>query len=197
VPQDDPREQEWKSVQAFLIERSKLVAHRGLRDFPVYALVLARPGGGLGPQMTRSQMDCTADAVRARAVTGTAPPPAQAGERPSCGTSSSHGRLTGRGITLEEFARNLPMHVRFQSIGQFAFQSSSQFIGRQVMDRTGLSGRFDFTLEWTPDTAAASSPESSPRFLAALEEQLGLKVESQLVPRPVLIVDSIEEPVVN
>jgi bla regulator protein blaR1 len=182
-------EQGSKSLQSFLAERFKLVAHRGSKDFPVYAVVVARQDGRLGPQMTRSQMDCNADAVRARAVTGTAPPAQQSGERPSCGTSSSHGRLTGRGITLEEFARNLPMHVRFQS--------SSQFIGRQVMDRTGLSGRFDFTLEWTPDTAAASSLESSPRFLAALEEQLGLKIESQLAPKPVLVIDSIEQPAEN
>jgi len=81
------------------------------------------------------------------------------------------------------------MHMRFQS--------GTQFRGRQVLDRTGLSGRFDFTLEWTPDNASASSLESSPRFLAALEEQLGLKLESQLAPRPVLIVDSIEEPAEN
>jgi uncharacterized protein (TIGR03435 family) len=187
--QDTPRQLESKSLQAFLAERFKLVAHSGSREFPVSALVLARPGGSLGPQMTPSQMDCTADAVRARAVTGTAPPAAQTGERPSCGTSSSHGRLTGRGITLEEFVRNLPMHMRFQS--------GTQFLGRQVMDRTGLSGRFDFTLEWTPDNASASSLESSPRFLAALEEQLGLTIESQLAPRPVLIVDSIEAPTEN
>ena len=78
------------------------------------------------------------------------------------------------------------MHMRFQS--------GTQFLGRQVMDRTGLSGRFDFTLEWTPDNASASSLESSPRFLTALEEQLGLKIESQLAPKPVRDIDSIEEP---
>ncbi len=82
------------------------------------------------------------------------------------------------------------MHMRFQS--------GTQFRGRQVMDRTGLSGRFDFTFEWTPDRRVRLLVSSrAPRFLAALEEQLGLKIESQLAPRPVLVVDSIEEPAEN
>ena len=85
---------------------------------------------------------------------------------------------------------------------------SRNVFDREVIDRTGLSGRFDFTLQWTPDRADpipdvqsgppqfrpfTSSLESyAPRLLAALQEQLGLKLDSQLAPKPVLVIDSIE-----
>ena len=80
---------------------------------------------------------------------------------------------------------------------------------RQVIDRTGLSGRFDFTVEWTPDATQSLPAEtnppryrpfisplesSAPRLLAALEEQLGLKLDSQLATEPVLVIDKIERP---
>jgi uncharacterized protein (TIGR03435 family) len=79
----------------------------------------------------------------------------------------------------------------------------------QFIDRTGLTGRFDFRMEWEQDVAgssgAASRPpqgppfvssleSNAPRFLAALQQQLGLKIESQTAPGPVLVIDSIEPP---
>ncbi|HLG56979.1 MAG TPA: M56 family metallopeptidase [Vicinamibacterales bacterium] len=203
VPPDVPRQQESKNLQAFMAERFKLVAHRAEREFPVYALVLARPDGSLGPQMTRSQTDCSPEAVRARSASGNPPPPAATGERPACGISSTHGRLAGGGVTMAFLARSLPTHLGLP-IG------SGRFFDRQVIDRTGLSDRFDFTLQWTPDAPASSSAvpsgpprfqpfvssleSTAPRFLAAVQEQLGLKLESQLAPEPVLVIDKIEAP---
>jgi uncharacterized protein (TIGR03435 family) len=199
-------QQESKMLQSLLATRFKLVAHRGSKEFPIYALVLARPDGSLGPQMTRSQMDCSPDAVRARSASGNPPPPAAAGERLTCGMSSAYGRLAGGGVTIAQLARHLPELVGSSQVGRRVFD-------RQVMDRTALSGRFDFTLQWTPDRAAtspvaqsgaprfrpfASSIESNaPRLLAALQEQLGLKLDSQLAPEPVLVVDTIEPPSEN
>lgn len=204
APREITKTQESKNLQALLIERFKLVAHRETRDFPVYALVLARPDGSLGPQLTPSKMDCSRrDSIRARAVTG-AVPAAAAGELPNCSTTSSDGRMAGGGVTLEELARNLPTHLRFYGTGRM-------FAG-QLIDRTGLTGRFDFRMEWEQDVAAssraASGPpqvqpfvpaleSSAPRFLAALQQQLGLKIESQTAPGPVLVIDSIEPPTEN
>ena len=204
APPEITKTQESKNLQALLIERFKLVAHRETRDFPVYALVLARPDGSLGPQLTPSKMDCSRrDPIRARAVTG-AVPGAAAGELPNCSTTSSDGRMAGGGVTLEELARNLPTHLRF-------YGTERMFAG-QLIDRTGLTGRFDFRMEWEQDVAgsspAASGPpqgppsmsaleSSAPRFLAALQQQLGLKIESQTAPAPVLVIDSIEPPVEN
>jgi uncharacterized protein (TIGR03435 family) len=183
--------QESTTLQSLLAERFKLVAHRGSKEFPIYALVLARPDGRLGPQLTRSQLDCSREAVRARSASGN-PRPAEA-----CVMSSAYGRLTGGGVTMAQLASHLPVgsHV------------SQKVFDREVIDRTDLSGRFDFILEWTPDRDPspevqagppqfrpfASSLESyAPRLLAALQEQLGLKLESQLAPKPVLVIDSIE-----
>jgi uncharacterized protein (TIGR03435 family) len=80
-------------------------------------------------------------------------------------------------------------------------------IDRAVIDKTGLSGTFDFTLEWTPDPVSRERgpfqffafpvESTAPNFVAALEEQLGLMLETQWVPQPVLIVDRIEPPSEN
>jgi uncharacterized protein (TIGR03435 family) len=165
APSDFVPQQGSKVLQSVLTERFKVVAHRGSREFPIYALVLARPDGSLGTQMTPSQMDCS-------------PKP---GESSRCGLSGTAGRLAGRGVTTAQLAKLLPTHVG----------NSRRIFDREVIDRTGLSGRFDFTLQWTPEESTA------PRFLAALEEQLGLKLDSQLAPEPVLVIDKIERPIEN
>jgi uncharacterized protein (TIGR03435 family) len=166
--------QESKAMQAFLAERFKLVAHRASRDFPVYALVQAQPDRR-DARLTPSQLDCS--------------------NRANCGLSSSAGRLTGRGVTMAELVRVLPAHLG-------SVPGGSQLFDRQLMDHTGLSGRFDFHMEWAQDVAAspaaASGLESkAPRFLAALQQQLGLTIESQMAPAPVLVIDSIEPPTEN
>ena len=75
-------------------------------------------------------------------------------------------------------------------------------LGRPVVDRTELSGSFDFTLEWSPETAprAPGEPEpdtQGPSFEAALREQLGLKLESTKAPQPILVIDRVERPSEN
>jgi uncharacterized protein (TIGR03435 family) len=67
-------------------------------------------------------------------------------------------------------------------------------LGRIVVDKTGLSGSYDFTLEWAPDEAPDSS---APSLVTALREQLGLRLESQKSPVEVLVIDSIERPSEN
>jgi uncharacterized protein (TIGR03435 family) len=204
APADATPAQGSKNLQALLAELFKLRAHLGMRDFPVYALVLARADGRLGPQISPSQTDCSRrDSVRARAVSGLVPA-ADAGAPPNCSTSSSDGRLAGSGVTLEEFAKNLTVHLRFYGAGRL--------FDRQLIDRTGLTGRYDFHMEWEQDrggsSAVASDPprfppfvsaleSNAPRFLAALQRQLGLRIESQMAPAPVLVIDSIEPPVEN
>ena len=169
-------------LQSLLADRFKLEWHHGSKELPIYALVLSRPDGSLGPQMTASQLDC-------RSTAGASSP---------CGLSGSLGRLVGRGITMAQLVRILPNHL-----------ASGSRIGldRPLIDRTGLSGAFDFTLEWTPDPAPpAWAPyreftrpleSNAPNFLAAFPEQLGLRLDNQLAPGPVLVIDRIEPPVVN
>ena len=69
-----------------------------------------------------------------------------------------------------------------------------------MVDKTGLSGPVDFTLEWLPESspgAAAPADAEGPTFLEAMQEQLGLKLEPMKVEMDVLVVDHVEEPSEN
>ena len=76
-------------------------------------------------------------------------------------------------------------------------------VGRFVIDRTGLMENVDFDLSWTPDQIApgpaglpdpAQTDSSGPSIFTALQEQLGLKLESTRGPVEVLVIDSVEQP---
>ena len=67
-------------------------------------------------------------------------------------------------------------------------------VGLIVLDKTSLTGAYDFTLEWAPDSAADSA---APSLVTALREQLGLRLESQKAPVEVLVIDSISRPTEN
>ena len=77
---------------------------------------------------------------------------------------------------------------------------SQQGLGRVVLDNTGLTDRYDFKLTWASDSAAAdttSTDTSGPSIFSAVSEQLGLKLEPQKGPVPVLVIDHIELPSEN
>ena len=76
--------------------------------------------------------------------------------------------------------------------------SQAELTGRMVMDRTGLKGRYNFTLRWTPATLTGDEDaDASPSLLNALQEQLGLKLTTRKNPVNVLLVDSVERPSAN
>jgi uncharacterized protein (TIGR03435 family) len=156
-------------LQALLEDRFQMATHWETRELPVYALVLATPGK-LGPKLQAHTGDCD----RARG----GPPPAPSSETAFCGTRANMtptgGKLTGMGIRMETFARNL-----------------SGGTGRYVIDKTGLNGSFDLDLEFIPD----QSPDTTgPSLFTAMQEQLGLKLEATRGPVEVLVVDHIERP---
>src|SRR5437868_4839883 len=110
-------------LQSLLADRFGLIAHKEKRDGQVYALTLARPDGKLGPQLSRSAVDCTA---LARAG---GPPPQGA-----CSMRVGNGTLAARSVTMSDIARVLMGSV-----------------DRIVVDRTGLEGAYDVDLAWTPN----------------------------------------------
>ena len=83
-------------------------------------------------------------------------------------------------------------------------KSLSGLVGRQVVDKTDLTGVYDFKLEWQPDREldrdvpgrepAAGADKAGPSLFSALQEQLGLKLNSEKIMMPTLIIDHIEEP---
>jgi uncharacterized protein (TIGR03435 family) len=79
---------------------------------------------------------------------------------------------------------------------------------RPVVDRTGLEGRYDFTIQWTPDESQfaglgvrvpppSGDPNAPPGLFTAFQEQLGLKLESTRAPAEVLVIDRVERPSEN
>ncbi len=80
------------------------------------------------------------------------------------------------------------------SMPDFAFGEQPYF-DRPVIDQTGIAGRFDFTLRYTPDSAATSDdPDTPPGIFTAIQEQLGLKIEPSKAMADVLVLDRIERP---
>ena len=78
-------------------------------------------------------------------------------------------------------------------------------VNRIVIDRTGLTGTFDFTLRWTPESLRPQSPDSpgglqvvdAPSLFSAIQEQLGLKLESSRGPVEMLVIESVQQPTPN
>ena len=70
-------------------------------------------------------------------------------------------------------------------------------VGRPVIDRTGLKGRWDFNLQWTTDEAQLTAPNAPPGIFTAIQEQIGLKLQPVKAPADVLVVDAVERPGAN
>ena len=178
-------------LRALLEDRFKLVTHVETREQSMYALVLARSDGKLGEKMTKSTADCTPSGPNGRGR-GTGVPPAP-GERPKCGFMIGPGRLMVGGQTMAAFATNL-----------------SRFVGGIVVDKTGLTGTYDVELTYAPDPGisptgrdlppqpGAPPPPAAvgdaPSIFSAVQEQLGLKLDSTKGPVDVLVIDSAEKP---
>lgn len=104
------------------------------------------------------------------------------------GLRPERGQMTGNVASLEMLVTAL-----------------SNQLGRPVLDRTGLKGNFDFKLEWTPDAAQAAPgadapplPDpSGPSLFTAIQEQLGLRLESQKGPVEMIVIDRVARPSEN
>jgi uncharacterized protein (TIGR03435 family) len=93
------------------------------------------------------------------------------------------------------------MPARNVTMAQFAGILQRAILDRPVVDSTGISGRFDFDLEWTPDESQFGGqlppgpPDSAkPGLYAAMQQQLGLKIEATRGPIEALVIDRIERP---
>ena len=170
-------------LRAVLAERFALRAHQETRERPIYVLQRAstRPAG-----LRPTTIDCTA-ILRA----GPNGEVLDANGRPlaPCAARTRRGAIVATGSTMVELARTL---------------SRVDGVEREVVNRTGLDGRFDFTLQWTPPQRPAPGvdgvapvTETGPSIFTALHEQLGLKLESQRGPVRVLVIDRLERPTPN
>ena len=172
--------------RGLLVERFKLAAHVEPREMNVYTLTLARSDGRLGPNLRRSDINCDAEieAARKRSRAGERPEPPAPGVRPTCGAVGGVASLTGGAVQLTILTGML-----------------AGALGRPVVDKTGLTGRFDIDFKAAPPQAGpgvAGSPLAElPSLFTALEDQLGLKLVQGRGSVDVLVIDRLEVPVEN
>jgi uncharacterized protein (TIGR03435 family) len=157
-------------LQPVLADRFQLRVHHETRILPVYNIVLAK--GGL--KMKESAPSLLAAPGGPASPTGTSPE--------TCyHTSVGSGLRVERDCTVSDIKNILEGPA-----------------GRYLIDKTGLTGRYDFELHWTPDDTPADSPFSGgPSIFTAIQEQLGLKLESASAPVDVLVIDSAKYPSPN
>jgi uncharacterized protein (TIGR03435 family) len=192
--QNGPPPAMFEMLRSLLADRFHLKMHYETRDTPVFALMLTRPDGKLGPQFRQTDVDCSPAAMMraARERGGSPPPPPAPGERPKCGARMFPGNLSSGAQTLTQIVNGL---ARLRDVN------------RQVIDRTGLTGAYDADLVWTPD--AGSLPQgdrppgapplppidpNGPSLFTAIQEQWGLKLEPTRAPVNTLVIDGVDEP---
>lgn len=194
-----PRDQQWEQyelrVQSLLADRFKLQLRHETKDLPVYVLVIAKGG----PKLQG----------------------AKPGDTYPNGIKDFEGHGHGRLIRLERIGggqvkltgQAIPINSIASGIPRSLVQWLTEGLGRPVLDQTGLKGDYDFTLEWMPDQSRAMFrglqdgklatdsqplPESSgPSIFTAIQEQLGLKLESRKGPVEILGIDHVERPSEN
>jgi uncharacterized protein (TIGR03435 family) len=164
-------------VQALLLERFELKVSRDVKELPVYALVIAKGG----PKLTAS-----------------VDPPLAPGGKPR-----------GSGFRMQRPGDIQTINASLDAFAGGLLSKMPETEGRVVVNKTGLKGSYDFTLTWAPErgTPGAGGPDeaftstaeadSRPGLFTALEEELGLKLESQKGSVEGLVVDHVERPTPN
>ena len=177
APDSHPtREQRIEMMRNLLIERFKVAGHVAEEEQTTFALVVARRDLRLGPQLKKSEVECTPPASVA------APPPGPA-TPPRCVVRMGSGSMEVTGMPFDRLVNS------FNSLA-----------GGQVFDRTGLEGGYDFALHFAPpglNANASTTPDDAPQFVTALQEQLGLKLVPEKTKITIFVIDHIERPTPN
>jgi uncharacterized protein (TIGR03435 family) len=195
-------------LRGLLADRFQLKVHGETRETQVYALVLARNDGKLGPKLSKTTDDCEKILAERRATAAAArgggagpvpfTPPAP-NEKPVCTINMSTTPVSS-GMPLLNFnGGGQPMQMLVNQI--------SSFLNKRVVDKTGLTGLYDFHLQFSMGTqmplttqapgAGTTTPtapiDDGPTMFDAVRE-LGLKLESERGPVEHLVIDSVERP---
>jgi uncharacterized protein (TIGR03435 family) len=161
------------AMRELLAARFKLKVRSEVREVDVYTLLAARSDGRLGPNLKRSTQLCD------QATAGAKPPSSEPAAL-FCGMQAAPGRIRSAGLPLSMLATAL-----------------ATLVERPVVDRTGFTGGWDFELTFAERLPADSLPAAAagaPSIYAALQEQMGLKLEPRKGPAEVLVIESIERP---
>jgi uncharacterized protein (TIGR03435 family) len=196
-------------LRGLLADRFKLKVHAETRETQVYLLVLARDDGKLGPKLSKSTDDCekvlaerraAAEAARGRGAGPVPFTPPGPNEKPVC-TINMRPTPVPNGMPLLNFrGGGQPMQTLVSQI--------SSFLNKRVVDKTGLTGLYDFEMQFSmggqmplttqaPGSGSSTTPtapvDDGPTMFDAVRE-LGLKLESERGPVEHLVIDSVERP---
>jgi uncharacterized protein (TIGR03435 family) len=180
APADTSIDQMRLMMQALLANRFHLVTHYVSANAPVFGLVLAKPGV-TGPNL---QPHSPSDACAGPAVVGDLPPVCSVIAHVPSSTPGQH--YGGRAVPLSLLATTIPTMTGLAAIP------------RPVVDQTGLTGLYDFTLTWMYDTSGDDAiADNTANIRHALKIQLGLELKPSHAPISFLIVDHVERPSEN
>ena len=177
-------------VRRLVEDRFALKAHTETREVPIYHLVLTRNDGTLGPKIKPATVDCMPFLTGKR-------PMQESPRDPNhwFGLCSEGGSFTPGGL-LTPRLNGRPLSGLIQHL--------EETLERRVIDRTDLKGNYDIELSYLDESLAdRSSPlptsqsAKGPSLFTALQEQLGMKLESVRGPVEVLVIDSVSEPTTN
>jgi bla regulator protein BlaR1 len=202
---DDATVVKHRMLQQLLADRFNLKIHHETKQLPIYALVVAKNGPKLEEVKEEPKEDTS--------VPG--------------GGSGPGGPRPNRGVRMQMGGGEQRLDFRDAPVALLV-KVMSQQLGRTVIDKTGLTGKYNFSLHWTPDPgmggpgmgpgpgaapggnvpigaggsggagAAASTPDSSgPSIFTALQEQAGLKLDSEKGPVDAIVIDHVEPPSAN
>jgi len=152
-------------LQSLLAERFNLQLRQETQSGPTFALVVARSDGTLGEHLRRSTVDCQVAAAPVRS------------DPEKCVTQYGFETMHMRGAFLQLLVINLKSVVQ-----------------RPVIDRTGLTGGYDYDLQWN---RSGSADSQLPSIFSALQEQLGLKLVSEQGPVETLVIEHADHPTPN
>jgi uncharacterized protein (TIGR03435 family) len=187
--QGNPTKDEMRWImQSLLVERFHIEVHHEMREVPVYALILAKPEK-MGPDLKPHPEDDPA-CLKMQL------PQTVAGAYPGgCGLAAAIAPQATGSVAVGGY--NMTMAAVATALG-----GAGNVVDRPVVDKTGLMGKFDFTVEFVPETndrraddgGSFSSQSSGPTFYEALREQLGLRMVAQRGVADVIIIDHLERP---
>jgi uncharacterized protein (TIGR03435 family) len=165
-------------IANLLKDRFKMATHVETREIPVFNLVFTRDDKRFGPAFTESAAECRAAGRNGRGA-------CESFRVNPGGTASLRG-------------------IRMDMIAQFL----TPYVGRPVIDKTGLTSYYDVTLKWTPEGSARPAPAplpagalpldpDAPNLFTAVREQLGLNLENARAPLDVVVIDRVEKPTLD
>jgi uncharacterized protein (TIGR03435 family) len=185
-----------------LKDRFQLTTHLETREQPIFNLVIARADGRLGPDLKPTPAECQAAiaeriaATKAAAERGALPPrptfPDPNGPLPCGFVQMGPGLMTGSGRTIAQIVPTL-----------------ADLLGRPVIDKTGLTGLYDVALKFAPTGRVTGlfallpgpppppDDPDAPGLSTAVQEQLGLKLESARGPVEIVVIDTLEKPTLD